>query len=712
MTIDATGHNLAIDGRGVLGSRIFFINTPGTVTINGLILKNGNTQTNGTAADGSGNGAGIYDASPFSILQLGVAVPGGVGAGPDTIELNTAVNPGAASATGVNGGNGGGLYSNGVVTASNGTAFTANTTSKGNGGGIAMGSGAPSSGKNLTLNGALVNQNTAVVGGGIYENGAGTTVTLNSASTVTQNNATGSTTPAVAGNGGGIAAFFNYFGSGDTITGNQALNGGSGGGIYSQTGTVIDPLPHVINNLAHGDGGGIYAFSDVILTNAIVNGNIAIASNKDPIIPGGGGGGGIFSLVGLVKLFNTTVSNNQAMAIGDLHRRYSVNGGGIWSGTDVTMDATCSVTGNTANGNGGGIFALRSVTINGGTVSNNIAISSTFNTTTGAPVDGNGGGIWAGVDVTLNGGLVSGNTASLDGGGIFIANLLQSGSPTGSGNVDINSGSVISNNIAGFDGGGAWDVGGNVSIVNSSVTSNEANDDGGGLFVSGNATFGSLLIANSLINFNRALVEGGGVFVSLITPVTINGSTFDSNSADGNGGGMSSHGVLDVAITSTTFTNNNSISGSGGALSVIGPTSVYLLSDSFQGVDGSSVGGNTAEVSGGAVYLASVSGTTLTGTIFNCTFDGNLSLGGAHTGSDLFVDSNTVVDLNLSDFDDDGFVSANLGTDLIDTGNGFVSGGTPGSINSSGGNAVWDNSWVNITNFGFPGSGDVGDDGV
>ena len=54
-------------------------------------------------------------------------------------------------------------------------------------------------------------------------------------------------------------------------------------------------------------------------------------------------------------------------------------------------------------------------------------------------------------------------------------------------------------------------------------------------------------------------------------------------------------------------------------------------------------------------------------------------------------------------------MSGALSTDLISVGN-TVSGGTIGVITSSGHNTVWDNSWVNVTNFGFGGSGDVPDD--
>jgi predicted outer membrane repeat protein len=280
------------------------------------------------------------------------------------------------------------------------------------------------------------------------------------------------------------------------------------------------------------------------------------------------------------------------------------------------------------------------------------------------------------------------------------------------GNIDVNSGAVVSNNTAGVDGGGIWSDPNNVIIDSSTVTGNEANHNGGGVFISGSPEEnGSLFVNLSTFTFNRALNEGGAIFASVIEAVTVNNSTFTSNTADQNGGAIATHDVENVAITGSSitasiFTNNTATSGRGGAIYTVGNTDIYIFMTGFYG--------NTAGIAGGAIYLAggfTPAGvpTFLTGTIDSCDFDNNVSFGGAHSGSDLFVDSNATVDLNRSDFDDTLGLSTNLSTDLIDVGN-TLSNGVIGVIFSSGTNFVWDNSWVAITNFGFAGSGDIGND--
>jgi predicted outer membrane repeat protein len=625
MTITGAGHTVAVSGANRF--RDFNITTPGTVTIDHLTIKDGNVQ---------GNGGGINDTSPYSILNLSA----------DQIIFNRAS------------GNGGGVYSEGIVNVSAGTLVDGNHAG-GFGGGIYAG-------RNLTVTSSTITNNDALAGGGIYQNGTGTTVRLIN-STVRINRAN-------SGNGGGVWALFNVVGTGGTVSNNTALGGGNGGGIYSQDGNVTLTGTLVNGNVATGQGGGIWADFNVTLTSATVSNNL-----------GNMGGGGVWADDGFVKLFGSTVSGNTA-GNGSLGRVINPgDGGGIWSGTDVTMNASSTVTGNTANGNGGGIFARRSVTVNGGTVSNNMAVTTTYDDM-GNPTNGNGGGIYALLDVTLNGGLVTGNSADFNGGGIY--------NDSQGGNIDINSGAVVSNNNAGHDGGGIWNRGGNVSIDSSTITGNQANNNGGGLWMSGDPEEnGSLVVTNSTFSLNRAFNEGGGIYVERIEAVTIDGSTFDHNTASMNGGGIASHDVLNLAITNTAFTNNDATSGSGGGLYAVGTSDVYLDTDRFVG--------NTAGVSGGGIYLR---GPGLVGTIFSCFFDNNVSYGGPTSGSALFVDTGALVDLNLSDFDDSLGLSRQLSTDLIDVGGSPV-----GVIFSSGGNEVVDSSWMNVTNFGFAGSGDRAD---
>ena len=577
MTIDATGHTIAVDGAG--RSRDFFVNTPGTVMFKNLTIKDGKASI--SPSDGSGDGGGVYDASPTSILVLTN----------DKILINRAVLPSASPISGgpVVVGSGGGVFSNGIVRVT-GTTIDGNTAAN-LGGGIYAD-------KSINFTGSTISNNTASIGGGVYQDGTGTTVTLNT-TTVKLNKAT-------SGDGGGIYALFNVSAVGGSVNNNTALGGGDGGGIFAEDGNVTLTGTTVNANTATGEGGGIWAdFNTFLKTGTVVSNNI-----------GNLGGGGVWADDGAVFMTASTVENNTAGAgtdpgTGDGN---TGNGGGAWSGTNVTLDALSIVSGNTANGEGGGIFALDDVTLNGGTVSGNNAVATTQSPT------GDGGGIYAVDDVTMNGGLVTNNTASNNGGGIF----------SDGGSVFLNSLAVVSFNTAGGDGGGVWDAFGNVVVDDSTVTGNESNHNGGGIFVSGyQEGLGSLTVQNSsFITDNFALNEGGGIYVEFIEAVTIDSSTIAGNTASQNGGGISSHDVFNLSITNSSLTGNIATSGSGGALYAVGTSDVYLDSDTFDG--------NQAGLSGGAVYLAGENGegiSILDATIVNCEFDNNVSYGGPHSGS-------------------------------------------------------------------------------
>lgn len=531
-------------------------------------------------------------------------------------------------------GNGGGVYSNGQVTLSNTTVEANNAV--GLGGGVFAA-------KNLTVNTSTISDNSGSEGGGLYEAGTGTTVML-TMSTVTHNRAT-------HGDGGGVFAEFDVIATASSITDNVAL-GGDGGGIYSASGDVTLSSTTVSTNTATGEGGGVKADLNVILAASHVNSNI-----------GNMGGGGIWSDEGYVLLSGgSTVSGNSA---GAGTAGATAMGGGIWSGTDVLVSGS-TVADNTTNGNGGGIFALGSVNLSGDrTVSGNTAVAT--DTT-----NGNGGGIFARVDVLVAGSTVSGNTAGHDGGGIHAT-----------GNVFLFTSASVADNTAGRDGGGIW--GGslsNISIISSTVSGNTVGNNGGGVYLAADDVeeSGSLYVDSSTISNNFAFNEGGGVYADTVEAVTVLNSTISGNTVALNGGGIAAIGVINLSITGSSVLDNAALSGEGGGLYNIGEgTNTDLDSDSFTG--------NSAGVSGGAVYVSAVDMT-----INNVFFDDNVSYGGPRTGSDLFATDAAMVILSNDDFDDSHGLSALLSTDLIDSSGGAV-------CSSAGGNEVADSSWVNIANF-------------
>lgn len=110
----------------------------------------------------------------------------------------------------------------------------------------------------------------------------------------------------------------------------------------------------------------------------------------------------------------------------------------------------------------------------------------------------------------------------------------------------------------GFNSGGLSNGGGTVTIDASTFASNTARGDGGGLFNGG----GTVMITNSTFASNTAGTSTGGGLFNEIGTVTITNSTFASNTASTFGGGLFNGGT--VTITNSTFANNSAGEGGGG----------------------------------------------------------------------------------------------------------------------------------------------------
>gem|GEM_PF-6432587 len=130
--------------------------------------------------------------------------------------------------------------------------------------------------------------------------------------------------------------------SGLTIS--NGSNPGSGGGIYNPAGTVnVDRCTISGNQAIHGgSGAGIYNAGTLNVTNSTISGNQNSTGN----------GGGIVNSAGTTNITNSTISGNSGNA----------TGGGIYNIFGGTVNVTNStIVGNTAanpnsNGGGGGIY--------------------------------------------------------------------------------------------------------------------------------------------------------------------------------------------------------------------------------------------------------------------------------------------------------------------------------------------------------------------
>ena len=237
-----------------------------------------------------------------------------------------------------------------------------------------------------------------------------------------------------------------------TISGNFADNGG---GITSNTDSLIRLSRSTVTGNTGFIGGGILNFASVAMTNSTINDNGAkfhggISNGKN----------------GRLTVTRSTISDNAS----------SGDGGGIWNeGTGDLVDAI--VSGNTADGDGGGILNGGTLTITSSTINENVARSR-------------GGGIFNVGELTIIGSRINNNGTSVNGGGIFNAGrgiILGFGSDSG-GTVAI-ADTVISGNTASNGGGGIFNTpigagpsGGTVTLTNSTISANSTETYGGGIF--------------------------------------------------------------------------------------------------------------------------------------------------------------------------------------------------------------------------------------
>ncbi|MEE9597836.1 MAG: CFI-box-CTERM domain-containing protein [Acidiferrobacterales bacterium] len=154
-----------------------------------------------------------------------------------------------------------------------------------------------------------------------------------------------------------------------------------------------------------------------------------------------------------------------------------------------------------------------------------------------------------GVTVTISDLTIqSGNVPGESGGGVRNRGMLSLSATT------------LSGNVTGIDGGGILNSG-MLTVTNSTLTSNDANDRGGGVFNGNGAT---LTLTASTVTSNDTLgvgSNGGGIFNTGIA--TLTNSTITSNVANDAGGGIFNDAGATATATNTTISHNTGTNGSG-----------------------------------------------------------------------------------------------------------------------------------------------------
>jgi CSLREA domain-containing protein len=278
-------------------------------------------------------------------------------------------------------------------------------------------------------------------------------------------------------------------------------------------------------------GGGILNQGTLQLTNALVTNNkIATASGGINHF-----GGGIRNS-GTLTISNSTISGNSAS------ETQTTGGGGVGQsgpGNSLTIQNSV-ISGNRAYVGGGVYDQGGNVRITGSVVTGNAA--ATLNAGGGLLLESGG----SSTVYTVSNTTITDNRAT-DGAGLTLL-AFNGGSLSGL-TVARNQANSSSGN-----GGGAWirQLGGTVTLANSSFSLNRASS-GGALFFDG----GPATVTGTTANANHA-TNGGGIYSESSGLAVVN-STISGNTASAQGGGLVSGGV--TSLRNTTINANSAPAG-------------------------------------------------------------------------------------------------------------------------------------------------------
>lgn len=283
---------------------------------------------------------------------------------------------------------------------------------------------------------------------------------------------------------------------------------GFGGAIYNEDADLTINETMFMNNSGIGTGSGSWSYGGAIYS---ISGGVRVEQSLFFQNTTTDYGGAIYLSNGWLHLYKTTVQDNYA----------ETAGGGIMVNTAAT-------------------FKLEQSTVTGNMADINIGDA--------------GGGLYLSADsAEISDSTISDNSAKI-GGGIY-----QHGGDT------LISHTTISDNAAVPDGGGVYHAFGTMILVQSTISDNRA-ARGGGLF-NFNTGYAStdLILVNSTVSGNLANIDGGGIF-NEVGDVELYSVTLANNQADGDGdtrgdGGGIFNQTGDVFLTNTILADNVHLDG-------------------------------------------------------------------------------------------------------------------------------------------------------
>lgn len=434
-----------------------------------------------------------------------------------------------------------------------------------------------------------------------------------------------------------------------------ALWNGTYGGIVAvgdnQGAVVMDNVTisgNTVTDLKTVQGAGYWQYGGSIeATGLTVSGNTASVEKVDDVTINGepysaGGAMALVKVEGSIK--DSDFSNNT-------NKHFNRSSGGalfVAEDSNITLENDVfnenTATGKTAQG--GAIYNEGTLTVEGGSFTDNSAAPADGSTVTVSNV---GGAIYNADDaeLSINGTRFEGNTAAIAGAvnnqydsshitgitnAFFVnntASLSAGGALRNQGTIDSISGTTFEGNTAG-NGGALWNgAGGTITnITDTTFTGNKSTNDavgGGAITNAGDIT----KINATTFTDNSAAGDGGAIYNVKSgggnANITLNNTTFSGNTADGNGGAIYNGGNLTFS-GNNTFTDNTAAEGNdiynAGSITVADGTTT--LGSGLTQVGGKvtvSTGATLDMASGSSLSFAEDSTLTINGGTFVADFD-------------------------------------------------------------------------------------------
>lgn len=380
------------------------------------------------------------------------------------------------------------------------------------------------------------------------------------------------------GLGGGISSYGPLTLTNVAVLSNTA---NSGGGVAVQEEDVVVMGGRFQNNLSQIGGGGLYVLGGPSLANRVSLSSVEFMSNTALV------GGGALVARGALQVTDSLFSNNHCTNTG-------CQGGAMHGDGPIALTGTQFIN-NTAAGMGGGAYVSGTTALVDTLFQNNVsfnehggglALAGGGLTMSAAQFVGNsaqgyGGGVYALATLTAQDSLFQENNSATGGGGLQATNLrltdthfISNTAPSGGGvrvpNATLTGGLFQGNVSTSGNGGGLQVTSGGLTVSGTQFLNNTAQGSGGGAFATGQAT-----VTGGRFQANQSqAAPGGGLYAG--SAVQLTDTQFIRNSAT-EGGGVYHASAASGRMVNVLLGGNSALSGQGAALYVGGASAWQIL---------------------------------------------------------------------------------------------------------------------------------------